>query len=95
MNNDYIMKALLANDNLKDLKYENNILYYNNDMVDISKINLMLFFNNYSQLYIDQNTISANDFFNIMKLHSKEIITKDKAINNDLQELAIKMLNKK
>ena len=99
MNNDQIMNTLLTYDNLKGLRYENNILYYNNESINLNNINLMDFFNNqYSQLYVDQKTISAQDFFNIMKLHSitieptDEDIKKEKDID-DLEKYALNMLS--
>ena len=96
MSNDSIMNILLSHDNLKDLRYENNILYYNNNTVDMSNINLMEFFNNYSQLYVDQYIISPQDFFNIMKLHSKVIVKKERIrnINKDLQQMALSYFDK-
>ena len=99
MTNDEIMSSLLTHDNLNDLKYENNILYYGNDSVDLSNVNLADFFaSQYSQMYVDQYTISAEDFFNIMKIHSisieptEEEIKKEKDLD-DLEKYALDMLS--
>ena len=96
MNNDVIMSIFLSHDNLKDLRYENNTLYYNDQSVDMSSINLLEFYNSYSQLYVDQYIITPQDFFNIMKIHSKKIVTKQKTrnINEDLQKIALSYINK-
>lgn len=99
MSNEQIMGTLLTYDNLKDLRYENNILYYGNDSVSLENINLSEFFSSpYSQMYVDQKTISAEDFFNIMKLHAVTIeptgeeIKKERDID-DLEKYAINMLS--
>ncbi|MBR1416224.1 MAG: hypothetical protein IJ572_00200 [Bacilli bacterium] len=74
MDNNSIMEVLHKYDNLKDLSYENNILSYNGQSINISNIKLLDFFSNsYSQMYIDQHTISAQDFFLILSIHSKKI----------------------
>ena len=99
MNNEQIMSTLLTYDNLKDLKFENNILYYGNESVNLAKVNLADFFaNQYSQMYIDQKTISAEDFFNIMKLHAVSIEPTDEEIQkerdiDDLEKYALNMLS--
>ena len=99
MNNDQIMSTLLTYDNLKDLRYENNTLYYGDDSVSLENIRLADFFaTQYSQMYVDQKTISAEDFFNIMKLHaiviepSEEEIKKERDID-DLEKYALNMLS--
>lgn len=99
MNNEQIMSTLLTYDNLKDLKYENNTLYYNDESVNLDNVNLADFFaSQYSQMYIDQQTISAQDFFNIMKLHAVAIeptydeIKKERDID-DLEKYALNMLS--
>ena len=99
MNNDQIMNTLLTYDNLQGLKYQNNTLYYNDDSVNLENIRLSDFFaNQYSQMYVDQKTISAEDFFNIMKLHSlsieptEEEIKKERDID-DLEKYALNMLS--
>lgn len=99
MNNDQIMNSLLTHENLKELKYENNILYYQNESVSLENINLSDFFaSQYSQMYVDQNTISAEDFFNIMKLHAVSIEPTDEEIQkerdiDDLEKYALNMLS--
>ena len=99
MSNEQIMGTLLTYDNLKDLRYENNVLYYNNDSVSLENIDLADFFaSQYSQMYVDQKTISAEDFFNIMKLHAVSIeptneeIQKERDID-DLEKYALNMLS--
>ena len=99
MDNEQIMSKLLTYDNLKDLKYDNNILYYKDDSVSLENVNLSDFFaNQYSQMYVDQKTISAEDFFNIMKLHAvsieptEEEIQKERDID-DLEKYALNMLS--
>ena len=99
MTNDQIMSTLLTYDNLQDLRYENNVLYYNGDSVSLENINLAEFFATpYSQMYVDQKTISSEDFFNIMKLHSitfeptNDEIKKEKDID-DLEKYALNMLS--
>ena len=84
MSNNDIMNILLSHENLQGLRYENNILYYNGETIDMTNINLMAFFSNYSQLYVDQYIINPQDFFNIMKLHSKVIVKKERTrkLNN-------------
>ena len=99
MNNEQIMSTLLTYDNLKDLKFENNTLYYGDESVSLEKVNLSDFFaNQYSQMYIDQKTISAEDFFNIMKLHATSIEPTDTEIKkerdiDDLEKYALNMLS--
>lgn len=99
MNNDQIMGTLLTYDNLKELRYENNILYYGNESVNLENINLADFFaTQYSQMYVDQRTISAQDFFNIMKLHAVSIEPTDEEIQkerdiDDLEKYALNMLS--
>ena len=99
MDNDQIMNSLLTHENLKELKYENNILYYQNESVSLENINLSDFFaSQYSQMYVDQNTISAEDFFNIMKLHAVSIEPTDEEIQkerdiDDLEKYALNMLS--
>ena len=99
MNNEQIMNSLLTHENLKELKYENNILYYQNESVSLENINLSDFFTSqYSQMYVDQNTISAEDFFNIMKLHAVSIEPTDEEIQkerdiDDLEKYALNMLS--
>ena len=99
MNNEQIMNTLLTYENLQGLKYENNNLIYNDESVSLENVNLMDFFNNpYSQLYVDQKTISAQDFFNIIKIHSlsiepsEEDIQKERDID-DLERYALNMLS--
>ena len=99
MDNEQIISTLLTYDNLKDLKYANNILYYGNDSVNLEKVNLADFFaSQYSQMYIDQKTISVEDFFNIMKLHAVSIEPTDEEIQkerdiDDLEKYALNMLS--
>lgn len=99
MNNDQIMSTLLTYDNLQDLKYNNNVLYYQNDSVNLENVNLADFFASpYSQMYVDQKTISSEDFFNIMKLHAISIEPTDEDIKkerdiDDLEKYALNMLS--
>ena len=99
MSNEQILNTLLTYDNLKDLKYDNNILYFNDESISLENINLADFFaNQYSQMYVDQKTISSEDFFNIMKLHAitfeptDEEIKKERDID-DLEKYALNMLS--
>lgn len=78
MNNDYIMRILLTYDNLQGLEYKDNTLFLGDDSVSLKDINLAEHFNKYSQLYADQYIINAQDFFNIMKIHSKKFVAKKK-----------------
>ena len=96
MSNDEIMEILLNYDNLKDLHYENNILTYNGNSIDISNVALRDFFESpYSQMYLDQRTISSEDFYNVMEIHATKI--KDSLNNNsninDLGKMALDYLN--
>jgi len=96
MSNDEIMEILLKYDNLKELHYENNILTYNGKSIDISNIALKDFFESpYSQMYLDQRTISAQDFFNILELHTTKVIDNLNSNNtiNDLEKMALDYLN--
>ena len=99
MSNKQIMDTLLTYNNLRDLRYENNTLYYENESVSLENVNLADFFASpYSQMFVDQKTISARDFFNIMKLHAVTIeptdqdIKKEKDID-DLEKYALNMLS--
>lgn len=99
MSNNDIMEILLKNDNLSELTYDNNILTYQGKSIDISNVNLNDFFSSsYSQMYLDQKTISAEDFYNIMDIHSKKI-EKDFKPNienqseDDLQKMALNYLS--
>ena len=96
MSNDEIMEVLLGLDNLKELSYANNTITYNGKSVDISNINLRDFFESpYSQMYLDQKTISCEDFFNVMQIHAtkiKDTIEKNNNIS-DLEKYAINYLN--
>lgn len=99
MNNDQIMNTLLTYENLNGLRYENNILYFGDESVSLENISLADFFaTQYSQMYVDQKTISAEDFFNIMKLHAIDIeptneeIKKERDIE-DLEKYALNMLS--
>ena len=99
MDNDQIMSTLLTHENLKDLRYENNTLYYGDDSVNLENVKLSDFFaSQYSQMYVDQNTISSEDFFNIMKLHAISIEPTDDEIKkerdiDDLEKYALNMLS--
>ena len=96
MTNDQIMKVLLSYDNLKGLSYENNILSYNDKSVSLDNINLNEFFTNtYSQLYVDQTTISAEDFFNVIYLHTISLEPTDQQImkERDIDDLEKYALN--
>lgn len=90
MDNDSIMNVLLTYDNLKDLSYENKILTYQGKSISLENVPLKYFFvDSYSQMYIDQRSISASDFFNIMELHSKKI---EEKANTNLNNQAINYL---
>ena len=99
MTNEQIMKVLLSYENLKELSYENNILKFKDKSVSLENINLYEFFaNKYSQLYIDQTTISAEDFFNIMFLHSMSLEPTEQQIHeerniNNLEFYALNQLD--
>ena len=93
MDNDSIMKVLLTYDNLKELQYDNNILTYQGKSISIKDVPLRDFFSNqYSQLYIDQKNISAEDFFNIMDIHPTKIIDNNKNNIDQLEQKAIHYL---
>lgn len=100
MSNEQIMNTLLTYDNLRDLRYENNTLYFNDKSVNLENINLYEFFQSpYSQMYVDQKTINAEDFFNIIKLHSLSIEPSDEEIKaekdiDDLEKYALNILTK-
>ena len=77
---------------MKELQYNDGILTYQGKSISIKNVPLKDFFSNtYSQMYIDQKSISALDFFNIMDIHSK-IIEEDNNID-DLEKYAINYLD--
>ena len=90
MDNDSIMNVLLTYDNLKELQYSNGILSFQGKSISIKDIPLKDFFiDAYSQMYIDQKSISAEDFFNIMDIHATKIVEK----HNNLENLERQALN--
>ena len=96
MSNDEIMEVLLDLDNLKDLSYENNTITYNGKSVDISSIHLADFFESpFSQMYLDQRTISCEDFLNVMQIHATKIKDKLNNENNigDIEKMAMNYLS--
>ncbi len=74
MEGNMIFYSLMKYNNLKGITYNNNKLTYQGKTIDTTNIPIKNFFeNSYSQMYIDQYVIKAEDFFNIMDIHAKKI----------------------
>ncbi len=98
MTNNILFDFLLKYDNLSELSYSNNKLTYQDKTIDTRNVYLNDFFSNqYNQLNLDQYTISAKDFFNIIEIHSK-IIEPENSINevqvSELERFALSILEK-
>ena len=96
MPNKDIMESLLKNPNLSEITYDNNIVTYQGKTIDISSLYLNDFFqSSYSELANNQNYITAEDFFNILDLHTKVIENNNNNNINDLANMALNnLLNK-